>query len=255
MTDLPDLYHFSDEPLTAVRSLPQNCAPEMKPMGLWLSAETGDPDDISWNAWCELEGFNLDRLACCTPVRIAPDARVLHLRTEEEVRSFDAEYASSIIEGSDELLGAKLSSRWVHWARVADKYQGIVIAPYQHRLRMELGFLWYYGWDCASGCVWDADAIESVGPPVENKGRRERKEERMGSAPPPKEPEPVGPQDKPLELGEIARTILSDARLRHRYLLFAAGWKPDGSGVNSVSEGSPEYRAQQRRLWRAAEGR
>lgn len=35
-------------------------------------------------------------------------------------------------------------------------------APYQWRRRNERGFSWYYGWDCASGCIWRASAIREI---------------------------------------------------------------------------------------------
>ena len=74
----------------------------------------------------------------------------------------------------------------------------------------------------------------------------------MGSAPEPGEPAPDRPEDLPLSLGEIARTILSDRRLAHRYCMIAAGWKPDGSGDVRAAERSPQYRAAMARLERAA---
>lgn len=27
-------------------------------------------------------------------------------------------------------------------------------------MRLDNRCTWYYGWDCASGCIWDKDAIE-----------------------------------------------------------------------------------------------
>ena len=40
------------------------------------------------------------------------------------------------------------------------RVDGIIIAPYQWYCRMTVD--WYYTWDCASGCIWNLDAIESV---------------------------------------------------------------------------------------------
>lgn len=42
----------------------------------------------------------------------------------------------------------------IDWKAVAKEYDGIEIDPYQYERRFSEGFLWYYGWDCASGCVW-----------------------------------------------------------------------------------------------------
>lgn len=46
--------------------------------------------------------------------------------------------------------------------RVRQDYAGIEISPYQYECRFEL--TWYYGWDVASGCVWDKEAIRAVEP-------------------------------------------------------------------------------------------
>lgn len=43
----------------------------------------------------------------------------------------------------------------IDWKKVASKYNGIEIAPYQYKARLDL--LWYYGWDIGSGCVWNLD--------------------------------------------------------------------------------------------------
>ena len=73
----------------------------------------------------------------------------------------------------------------------------------------------------------------------------------MGSVTEPSE----RPNDAALSLGEIARTILSDRRLAHRYCMVAAGWKPDGSGDVRAAQRSPEYRTAMARLERAAGAR
>ena len=159
MTALPPLYHFSAEPLVTVEDGLQYSQPEMKPRGLWCSAETGIEADIPWDVWCRLERVNLDRLACCTPILLEPDARVLHLRTADAIREFHTEFAAPSLPGNELVVSFGV----VHWKAVADDYQGIVIAPYQWELRLEIEFLWYYGWDCASGCIWDASAVREIG--------------------------------------------------------------------------------------------
>ena len=55
----------------------------------------------------------------------------------------------------------------IDWHAVAQAYAGIEIAPYCWSLRFEYEFLWYYGWDCASGCVWELSAVR-VGQCEEN---------------------------------------------------------------------------------------
>lgn len=67
---------------------------------------------------------------------------------------------------------------YIDWASVCRAYQGIVISPYFWSRRM--GPMWYYSWDCASGVIWDADAIESVGPSQRTEiMERRAREQRM----------------------------------------------------------------------------
>ncbi|MEQ1888067.1 MAG: hypothetical protein ABL951_02670 [Alphaproteobacteria bacterium] len=50
----------------------------------------------------------------------------------------------------------------MNWSAMANRYDGVIIAPYCHEKRCSLSAVWYYGWDCASGRIWNADAIERV---------------------------------------------------------------------------------------------
>jgi len=56
----------------------------------------------------------------------------------------------------------------IDWEAVAKRYTGIEIEPYNWERRnsgpnnnYSMSMLWYYGWDCASGCVWELDALVS----------------------------------------------------------------------------------------------
>lgn len=49
---------------------------------------------------------------------------------------------------------------FMDWPTIAEKFAGIEIAPYLYQRRLEA--LWYYGWDCASGCIWDKDVITDI---------------------------------------------------------------------------------------------
>ena len=108
---LPLLQHFSAEPLATVKDTRQQCEPGMKPSGLWMSAFTGLEGDLTWEEWCRDEGFMLDRLACCTDIHLEPDARVLHIATDDGLRGFHDEFSVPIAPG--------LTSRVVDWKAVA----------------------------------------------------------------------------------------------------------------------------------------
>lgn len=53
---------------------------------------------------------------------------------------------------------------WLDWAAIGKLYDGIIIAPYLWERRLNGGAMWYYGWDCASGCIWNPRAISEVNP-------------------------------------------------------------------------------------------
>lgn len=155
------LIHYSAEPLVKVDSKAQkpNSMRPFKPKGLWVSVE-GEDD---WPAWCKAEEFMQNRLAHSTEIVLKPGAKILHLSTAEEIKAFSKQHAFDVLEE----MGHKspLPRKWmmgVKWANVAQQYQGIVIAPYCYSVRMDDDAFWYYTWDCASGCIWDADAIAEL---------------------------------------------------------------------------------------------
>lgn len=144
------LIHYSINPLKEIRSVRQPPGPyyfHVKPHGLWVSVE-GDDD---WLSWCQGERWGLESLKCATEIVLKKDASLLRLTSAKEICDFE-----------DKFKGKKEGDFDVHiiWPKVAEQYQGIVIAPYCWQLRLEK--MWYYGWDCASGCIWDADAVASL---------------------------------------------------------------------------------------------
>lgn len=154
------LIHDSDKPLTQVHdALPQNGGWRGrgdKPKGLWVSVE----GDMDWKQWCEAEGFGLNRLTCATEIVLHPDATVLHINGPQKLMAFHHAYLADHEPDTH---------RWernfrIRWDDVADKYDGIIIAPYIGVLRLNNETSWYYGWDCASGCIWRGRAVAAVRP-------------------------------------------------------------------------------------------
>jgi hypothetical protein len=149
--DLPPLYHYSAQPLGDLRQTSQ--APREggqwsfvdKPRGLWLSV--GD----EWEVWSRENEFNLAGLTHRARVIVTDPGKLLRLESVDEISAFQRKY---------EVVHTFMRSPGIHWARVAEQYAGILIAPYQWSLRLDL--MWYYGWDCASGCIWDTTVIERI---------------------------------------------------------------------------------------------
>ena len=157
MTDAP-LVHYSDTPVAAVYSVAEQPV-FFKPHGLWLSVEDGH----GWADWCKGEEYTLGKIAHA--VTLAPGANVLRLANADELRAFDSEFGTSpmfVLPG--EAIRTQEIHMAVEWARVAERWQGVIIAPYIWSLRLDLLVSWYYPWDCSSGCIWDAAAIASITP-------------------------------------------------------------------------------------------
>lgn len=145
------LWHYTAEPFALEpRSYAQN-EPRMygKPEGFWVSVEGKD----DWPSWCEGESFRIDELAHRAPVIIRPESNVLWLQPGS-INSFDREFRVEWQWGPEK----QWTDRAIDWRAVAGLYDGIVIAPYSWHHRLALS--WYYTWDCASGCIWNLDAIE-----------------------------------------------------------------------------------------------
>ena len=58
--------------------------------------------------------------------------------------------------------GMRRFDKMIDWPRVASDYAGIEICPYLSSKRMDEDSFWYYGWDVASGCVWDSKGITDL---------------------------------------------------------------------------------------------
>jgi hypothetical protein len=119
-----------------------------KPCGLWVSV--GD----AWERWCRHHHWRLERLTVKQRIVLkALEGKMLLLNTARAVEDFQAQY-----EMQPPAITVNLVV--IDWPRVVRDYAGIVIAPYQPTLRHR--FMWYYFWDCASGCIWDTSIIDSV---------------------------------------------------------------------------------------------
>jgi len=122
-----------------------------KPFGLWVS----DDDDYGWREWCTAEDFATENLMYEHLVELAWDHKVLFISTVEDLDKLHEEYKSSIGNWEGD-------QRWFNWSRLYPLCQGIIITPYLWERRMD--YMWYYGWDCAGGCIWDLRAIRTFRP-------------------------------------------------------------------------------------------
>ena len=159
------LVHYSNKPLLLQSLRPGVQRPyDTKPNGLWISVEGSN---YSWKEWCEREDFLTENLVVQTKVELEPNAKVLWLDNDEDILQFHKQFVIDI-SGNEpgwllchELLNHHPTNRLgISWAKVARQFDGLIISWYSWSLRLELS--WYYGWDCASGCIWSPRAVKAL---------------------------------------------------------------------------------------------
>jgi len=120
---------------------------DIKPSGLWLSIGS------EWDDWCKANKFRQNWNKEKTAVVLKKHAKILRISNAKEIDEFTKKYG---VESKN--WGTTL----INWKKVTGDYQGIIIAPYISSRRNTPHTLWYYGWDIASGCIWDVDAVKEL---------------------------------------------------------------------------------------------
>ena len=120
----------------------------MKAFGLRLVTVDG-PDD--WASWCRGADFRTDRLTFKSEVVVRPESPILIASNSTDITAICSLYGKRS-------FGHHLIAT-IDWPTIAVHYAGVVIAPYNWEHRLSLDSFWYYGWDCASGCIWDLSVL------------------------------------------------------------------------------------------------
>lgn len=138
------LHHFSSQPFEFNRNYEYRKAGAMKPKGFWLSDENAEQ---SWSKWCASEHFGTLNYKTSFRCRTAD---WLILNTTDGIRDLVRRFPHPS-HGIDMIPD---------WDMIGQNFAGIVITPYCWRARFDV--MWYYGWDCASACVWDLSTIDPI---------------------------------------------------------------------------------------------
>lgn len=142
------LVHYSNQEVHAINAPSKPQKIDTKPCGLWVSDDSDT--ETNWRAWCVSEGFRLDCLTHVHDLVLAPHANVVVLRSSWELTDFHRRFAVE----PEWARGMRYPYEIIDWREVADRWDGIVITPYIWSMRLEgEASRWYYGWDCASGCI------------------------------------------------------------------------------------------------------
>lgn len=201
MSNLPtELYHYSEHPIKKI--LQRNYLSRFwsvyernKPIGFWFAVEyPKDTDDDGWYELCTVceNGIMVRRVRYKYSVKLKEGSNFLLIQNEDELEQFvkthgyhekrhydhpyseidrrreerNKERQQFINSLPQESIASKFFDRGelddirIDWLTIYKKYQGIIIAPYFYNFRNY--WIWYNGWDVASGCVWDTKCIESI---------------------------------------------------------------------------------------------
>jgi len=160
------LVHYASEPFGELEEFGE--PPEKdwrtyfyKPHGLWVSDEDAEG---GWREWCIDNRFNLECLTHVHDVVLAPDAKVLVISNPRRLDQFTADFRlpSYYDKKLADDMRSFVASYGLGWREVAKIYDGLIITPYLWERRLDPTCMWYYGWDCAGGCLWHTRAIQSV---------------------------------------------------------------------------------------------
>ena len=136
-----------------------------KPEGLWYECQDGS--STSWKDFCDAglsggyhhsvspSGVRSVRYDSSFNVVLADNG--YHMLNIPDVHSFDK--FSEMYGVPHPVFPDDPEENMIDWPRVAKDYAGIEICPYLDSRR---DIMWYYGWDVASGCVWDPSGIKEL---------------------------------------------------------------------------------------------
>lgn len=120
-----------------------------KPTGGTVTWFSDEASNLGWMDYCA-DALGPEIGVYRYAIEIAADANVLRIHEPWEFLKFQGDYS---VEVDREYM---TGHREIEWTRFrADGYDGIVITPYFWTFRSEPQSWWYYGWDCASGFVFD----------------------------------------------------------------------------------------------------
>lgn len=131
--------HMSRNPFELEKRVYEQHIYDMKPRGFWygFGSEWIDWTRSEMPEWTGKYIYKVD----------IGNSNVLKLSNQMELAMFDRQYEAS-----------RDGDIFKDWVAVSKKYDGIEINPYQWSSRQD--YMWYYGWDVASGCIWNLKDIK-----------------------------------------------------------------------------------------------
>ncbi len=164
--------HISKYPIYELEKRHYNQGPNDKPQGFWYGfgkewinwIESEDPKRKIEHVYeVDIDGSNIlkiknySELAEFTKEHVyevdIDGSNILKIKNYSELAEFTKEHGSGIRENPRIIF-------FIDWYTIGLRYDGIEINPYIWQARLDTKFLWYYGWDIASGCIWNLDKVK-----------------------------------------------------------------------------------------------
>lgn len=145
---LPPLSHYSEEACETIdlNRKYKHQTSFNKPEGLWVSVDS----EYGWHAHCRDADFFPEGLTYGYKVQLKANANILVIDTAQKLIDFTEKYK--------EIKDRPVWAATISWDTVYCLYDGILISPYHYQIRLK--YDWYYGFDCASGCIWNLSCID-----------------------------------------------------------------------------------------------
>lgn len=116
-----------------------------KPTGFWVTID----HDYDWKYFCENNEYGIDRLKVKNYFNLKTD-NMLIINNLKEFDHFNKWYVDDNCSFN------------IDWDKISKQYDGILITDYFWERRLSKECKWYYGWDCASGCIWNLEVLEKI---------------------------------------------------------------------------------------------
>ena len=143
----PRLMHYSYKPLTELYNCDQKQNFRPKPKGLWVSVGR------EWRDWCRSERYS--HIGQRSYIVSIDWKNIKVINNKDQLKAFTEKYQCN--------TGVSLLDEYgLNWENISQDYSGIVIFPYLWECRNDPRTNWYYGWDIASGCIWDISCVKKV---------------------------------------------------------------------------------------------
>tara|TARA_E500000331_G_scaffold274035_1_gene266101 strand:+ start:962 stop:1513 length:552 start_codon:yes stop_codon:yes gene_type:complete len=124
-----------------------------KPEGLWYECQDGSSE--TWKEFCEFGLTSGYSKYDSTYNVVLNDYEILFIPDEHHFDKFVKMYSVDHPSGPQ-------FDKMIDWPKVAEHYAGIEICPYLNSKRNDDDAFWYYGWDVASGCVWNPVGLKEL---------------------------------------------------------------------------------------------